>query len=164
MSFTGRVMQIPAFQPPTDFQLSHDPKELGAEAKHSARSNSQDVRRLVVAGANLEDAWRFAVLQTLDDYRSTLRFTGVHGAAKIFEQEPVFTGFDVVDAAMAALAEHLASIDGWQVEPWVLDPSRVVEDSFPLVPHFDRDTALTQSPESFRRRGIYITERSLWRA
>ena len=69
-----------------------------------------------------------------------------------------------VDAALAALADHLAERDGWAPPPWVDDPDRTTTAWYPCVPPIFRTDADEQSPRAFRRRGILITDRSLARA
>ena len=69
-----------------------------------------------------------------------------------------------VDAAFAALAEHLAERDGWDVPAWVQDSWRVAAGWLPSVPSIFHADALRESPRAFRERGIFITARSLDRA
>jgi hypothetical protein len=40
---------------------------------HTAADNAATCRRLLAGGDGLEECWRFGILQTLDDYTSTLR-------------------------------------------------------------------------------------------
>lgn len=89
---------------------------------------------------------------------------GVQLAAEVFADEPAPTGSAQLDAAFAALAEHLAERDGWPVPAWVLDPMRCAERWFPSVPAIFRDEAEQDGPRAFRQRGIFITGRSLSRA
>jgi hypothetical protein len=69
-----------------------------------------------------------------------------------------------VDAALAALAEHLGRRDGWPVPAWARDPDReampwwFVSDLRGMHPR-----ALVESPSSFRRRGVFITRSALER-
>jgi len=131
---------------------------------HDVAGNARHVADLVAAGDSLGNCWRFGVLQTLDDYTSTLRRGGPGLAATVFDDEPPRTGSPEIDAAFAALAEFLADRDGWPVPAWALDGDRRVESWYPEVPWFDRAEAEESSPAPFRARGIYITTRSLARA
>ena len=70
-----------------------------------------------------------------------------------------------MDAAFAAMAEYLARRDGWTVPAWAALPEReawpwwFVTDLRGLHPR-----ALVESPSSFRRRGVFITDGALERA
>ena len=130
---------------------------------HTAASNAAHCARLLSQGGTLDDVWRFCVLQTLDDYTSTLRRGGISPASKVFEQEPAPTGSHEVDAALAALAEHLAHHDGWDTPAWVQDPSRTTV-WYPDLIEQERQEATDTAPPAFRRRGVFITPRALWRA
>ena len=132
--------------------------------RHEAASNAQRCAVLRSAGEGLGECWRFAILQTLDDYTSTLRRGGVELAAQVFTAEPPRTGSPEIDAAFAALAEHLADRDGWDPPVWVLDPTRRVERWYATVPRIFHRDAERESPQAFRTRGIYITEQALARA
>jgi hypothetical protein len=74
------------------------------------------------------------------------------------------TGDARVDAAFAAMAEHLGRRDGWQVPAWTREPQRealpwwFVTELRGLHPR-----ALVESPSSFRRRGVFITRGALER-
>lgn len=71
----------------------------------------------------LKDVWRYVVLQLLDDYTSTLTHHGVGAVAAVGREEPQPTGDARIDAALVALAEHLARRDGWPVPAWALNPA-----------------------------------------
>lgn len=131
---------------------------------HDAAGNARHVAGLIAVGDSLVNCWRFGILQTLDDYTSTLRRGGPRLAATVFDEEPPRTGSSEIDAAFAALAAHLADRDGWQAPGWALAEARRVERWYAAVPWFDRGEADVTSPEAFRSRGIYITDRSLARA
>lgn len=132
---------------------------------HTAASNAADCRDLLDGESGLNEAWRFGVLQTLDDYASTLRRGGPQVAAGVFADEPAPTGAAEVDAAFAALAEHLATRDGWEAPAWVHGPGRFLDTPwYPAVPDIFRTEADRDSPAAFRRRGIFLTSRSLARA
>jgi hypothetical protein len=78
---------------------------------------------------------------------------------------PRDTGDSRVDAAFAAMAECLARRDGWAVPAWAWLPEReawpwwFVTDLRWLHPR-----ALVESPSSFRRRSVFITDGALSRA
>ena len=106
--------------------------------------------------------WRHCVLQLLDDYMSDVRHRGVEGARRRFEAEPPPSGSNRVDAALAALAEHLSRRDGWDTPGWALRPSRYTSDWWFVTPYAGMHaTALLQSPLSFRKRGVFITAEAL---
>lgn len=123
-----------------------------------------EAQRLIAAGEPLKDVWRYAIVQLLDDHTTVLRHRGAAAAAAMWDEEPARTGDVRVDAALAALAEHLARRGGWQPPPWTAGPSRealewwFVTDLVGLHP-----TALVESPLSFRKRGVFITRDALVR-
>ena len=118
----------------------------------------------LAAGEALGGVRRYAVLQLLDDYTSAVRHHGLEAAAQLWRAAPPSTGDARVDAAFAALAQHLARRDGWPVPGWVTESSResarwwFVTDLVGLHPR-----ALVESPLSFRKRGVYITRDALVR-
>jgi hypothetical protein len=132
--------------------------------RHTAAGNAALCAALVAAGEPPDQGWRFGVLQTLDDYASTLCRGGPSLAAQVFADEPAPTGCPALDAAFAALAEHLAGRDGWPAPAWAADPERRADAWCPDVPAIFRAEAERDSPPAFRRRGIWITARSLERA
>ena len=136
----------------------------GVGVRHTAAGNAARCTELLAAGDAPETCWRFGVLQTLDDYTSTLRRGGPQLASEVFVDEPAPTGSTEVDAAFAALATYLAERDGWKSPAWALNPARTTQRWFPAVPEIFRAEADQDSPRAFRDRGIYITSRSLSRA
>lgn len=136
----------------------------GVGVRHTAAQSARDCRSLLSAGESLDACWRFGVLQTLDDYASTLRRGGTALAAEVFAVEPPRTGSAQVDAAFAALADYLAGRDGWTPPAWAMDPTRGTDAWYPAVPTIFRTEADRDSPPAFRQRGILITGRSLDRA
>lgn len=132
--------------------------------RHTAASNAGAAGALLAGPGGADECWRFVVLQTLDDYTSSLRRGGTRLARRVFDDEPAPTGSSELDAALAALADHLAERDGWAPPPWVDDPDRTTTAWYPCVPPIFRADADEQSPRAFRRRGILITDRSLARA
>jgi hypothetical protein len=163
MVFQGEVMTVGAL---LEHALSAPPPEpaAGVGVRHTAAGNAARCAALLAAGEPEDAGWRFGILQTLDDYASTLRRGGPTLAAEVFEAEPGPTGSPRLDAAFAALADHLAERDGWQVPPWANDPGRRANGWFPDVPTIFRAEAERDSPPAFRRRGIFISNRSLERA
>ncbi len=123
-------------------------------------------RRILANGESLGRVWRFALVQMLDDYESVLRHDGIDVAARMYADAPSMTGNGSaqVDAAFAALAEHLARRDGWHAAAWTRDPGReampwwFVTELRGLHP-----IALVESPPSFRKRGVFITRGALER-
>ena len=113
---------------------------------------------------NLLAAWRFAIMQTLDDYQYSLRLS-TEDAAQVFKEEPMRT-HPCIDAAIAGLAEYLANRDGWTAPTWSLDPTRVCSKDW-YVAGIDnewcRNLALTESPDEFRSRGVLTTMGGLTR-
>ena len=125
---------------------------------------AQTAQRMIHDGEPLPQIWRHVILQTLDAYESVLRLHGVEQAATGFEAEPPLTGDDWVDAALAALAEHLARREGWRVPAWSRQQLRSTldwwfVDDLPALQAF----ALRESPLSFRKRGVFVGDGGLHR-
>lgn len=139
--------------------------EIPRWAEHALADAADEAIRLLGAGRPLTDVWRYSVLQLLDDYTSVVRHHGTRAASALWSDEPRATGDLRVDAALAALAEHLARRDSWTPPRWTTDPWRearewwFVTDLKGLEP-----SALVESPLSFRKRGVFVTEDSLERA
>jgi len=75
------------------------------------------------------------------------------------------TGDRRVDAALAALGEHLSRRDGWPTPRWVTDPQlEAVPWWFVTALKGLHPRALVESPLSFRKRGVFITNGALQRA
>jgi hypothetical protein len=141
----------------------HEPP-AGVGVLHTAKGNAAGCAIMLAAGDTPETCWRFGILQTLDDYMSTFRRGGPALAAGVFADEPDPTGSAELDAAFAALAEHLARRDGWTAPAWVSDPARRADGWYPDVPPSLRAEAERDSPPAFKARGILITSLSLSRA
>jgi hypothetical protein len=119
---------------------------------------------LLASGEPLVDVWRFCLLQLMDDYDQELRVAGAGSASARFEKEPPATGSAGVDAALAALAEHLARRDGWPVPGWARKPGRYAARWWFVTPLQGlHATALQESPASFRTRGVFVTAGALSR-
>lgn len=111
---------------------------------------------------DLRAIWRFVVIQLLDDYTSTKRSGDLAAAAALFQEPPEPVGDSRVDAALAALAEHLARQDRWPVPRWA---ARRLRPAVPwwFVAELDslQAMAIQQSPLSFRKRGVFIVDGAL---
>jgi hypothetical protein len=124
----------------------------------------RDAAELLRQGESLSTVWRLSVLQLLDVYESRLRREGTAVAARVFEAAPEPAGDARVDAALAALAEHLARRDDWPVPDWSREPSRVTDDWWFVteLPGM-HPWSLRESPLSFRQRGVFIAANGLER-
>lgn len=164
MRFRGQVLSVTA--------LLELPGERGAprddvpdlRVLHTAAGNARHAAQLIAEGAPLDVAWRFGILQTVDDYASTVKRGGIALGSAVFSDVPAPTGARELDAAFAALADHLAERDGWEAPAWAGDPERRVASWYPDVPSIFRNEAEQDSPRAFRERGILITGRTLARA
>ncbi len=120
---------------------------------------------MVASGARLQDMWRFAVIQMLDDYASVRTHEGLAAAQAMWAFRPRESGDRRVDAALAALGEYLARRDGWPPPAWVRDPElEAVPWWFVTALRGLHPRALVESPLSFRKRGVFITSGALKRA
>lgn len=133
---------------------SYAPESLADLAKHVKELRIND--RTAMAGQAPA-----LIAQFIDDFRSRRR----NDQRELINDKPGRTGSPLIDAYLAALAEHLANEVGLAVPAWVEDPDRFltrwwIEGDVPSA----RPTALAQSPAAFRRRGIFISERALERA
>jgi hypothetical protein len=122
---------------------------------------ARDLRSLKVGQTELPDEAMALILQFVDDFRSRRR----DQQRDLIGRKPGPTGSAVVNAYLAALAEHLSNEAGLSAPAWVDDPARFlkqwwIESDVPSA----RPTAMAQSPAAFRRRGIFISERALERA
>jgi hypothetical protein len=115
------------------------------------------VARRAVGG---ED-FRHAVREFLDEF--ALRSDDGSRAAAIAE-EPVAIGDPRYDAYLGALAEHLAAIHYVSRPAWSVEPGRFLSRFWFVsdTPGF-RAVSIAQAPAAFRRRGVFIPERSLHR-
>ena len=120
---------------------------------------------LLLEGETLQSVWRYVILQLLDDYSHDLARDGATVASQRFSREPAPTRSAEVDAALAALAEHLARRDDWPLPSWARKPGRYTAKWWFVTPlRGMHPTALQESPPSFRTRGIFITAGALSRA
>jgi hypothetical protein len=133
---------------------------VGLDAAAAARLAEQ----MLTDGEPLIVIWRHVVLQLLDDYESDRRRNGTPSAAGRFSIEPAPTASRQVDAALAALAEHLSRRDGWSTPTWAVESSRYARQWWFVSPLKGiHASALQQSPSAFRRRGVFITSDGLAR-
>lgn len=163
MVFRGEVRSVTALLDAARTVPEHTPSSRFG-VLHTAASNAAICRDLLADGESLDVCWRFGILQTLDDYTSTLRRGGPELAAQVFSGESPRTGSVQLDAAFAALADCLAGRDGWIAPAWAFEADRCTGAWYPAVPAVLRAEAERESPQAFRRRGILITSRSLDRA
>jgi hypothetical protein len=102
-----------------------------------------------------------AVREFLDEF--ALRGDG-RSRAEAIAQRPEPTGDPRHDAYLGALAEHLAAVHGLSRPGWSVEPGRFL-DRFWFVSEVTgfRAVAIAQAPAAFRRRGVFVPERSLHR-
>ncbi len=102
-----------------------------------------------------------AVREFLDEF--TLR-SDDRSRAEAIEQRPEMTGDRHHDAFLGALAEHLAAVHDLRRPPWSIEPGRFL-DRFWFVSSTRgfRAISIAQAPAAFRRRGVFLPERSLHR-
>src|SRR5262249_41461163 len=115
-----------------------------------------------VAGRVAEgEDFHHAVREFLDEF--ALRGSDRARAAAIAER-PEPTGDPRQDAYLGALAEHLAAVHGVPRPAWSVEPERFL-DSFWFVSDVAgfRAIAIAQAPAAFRRRDVFVPERSLHR-
>jgi ABC-type nitrate/sulfonate/bicarbonate transport system substrate-binding protein len=115
------------------------------------------VAHRVRAGEDFEPAVR----EFLDEF--ALRADQRSRAAAI-EGRPALTSDRRWDAYLGALAEHLAAAHDLARPSWAVEPSRFLSQFWFVSgnPGF-RALAIAQAPAAFRRRGVFIPERSLHR-
>jgi len=122
----------------------------------------EEARSLLDAGANGRILWRHTVLQLLDCYESARAQGEDPSTAMAARPDP--TGDVRIDAALAALVEHLASRDGWAIPEWVDEPGRYGGGWLVSgLPGF-RELAEVETPPAFRKHGVLITAGALARA
>lgn len=111
--------------------------------------------------AHQGDDFHHAVREFLDEF--ALRGDD-RSRTEAIEGRPESTGDPRQDAYLGALAEHLAAVHGLARPAWSVEPDRFL-DSFWFVSDVlgFRAVSIAQAPAAFRRRGIFIPERSLHR-
>jgi hypothetical protein len=107
------------------------------------------------------EGFSHAVREFLDEF--ALRGDDRSRAAAIAERPPP-SGDPRHDAYLGALAEHLAAVHGLSRPAWSVEPGRFLDRFWFVsdVPGF-RALAIAQAPAAFRRRGVFVPERSLHR-
>ncbi len=115
----------------------------------------------VARRARAGEGFRHAVREFLGEF--ALRVEPSSQAEAIAER-PQLTGDPRHDAYLGALAEHLAAVHRLSRPSWSVEPERFLDRFWFVsdVPGF-RATAIAQAPAAFRRRGVFIPERSLHR-
>ncbi len=105
--------------------------------------------------------FRFAAREFLDEF--ALR-PDDRSRSEAIAARPPLTGDARYDAYIGALAEHLAAAHGLERPAWSVEPDRFLDRFWFVseVPGF-RATAIAQAPAAFRRRGVFVPERSLHR-
>jgi hypothetical protein len=114
----------------------------------------------VAARARAGEDFRHAVREFLDEF--ALRDDDTRPGA--IADRPGPTGDPRWEAYLGALAEHIAAVHGLQRPSWSVEPGRFLDSFWFLsdVPGL-RATAIAQAPAAFRRRGVFVPERSLHR-
>jgi len=84
--------------------------------------------------------------------------------AEAIAGRPEPTGDARYDTYLGALAEHLAAAHGLERPAWSIEPGRFLDRFWFVseVPGF-RAVSIAQAPAAFRRRGVFVPERSLQR-
>ncbi len=115
----------------------------------------------VARRAQADEDFRHAVREFLDEF--ALRGDDRSRAQAIAER-PVATGDPRHDAYLGALAEHLAAVHHLRRPAWSVEPERFLRRFWFVsdTPGF-RAVSIAQAPAAFRRRGVFIPERSLHR-
>lgn len=131
------------------------------------RANPPDAGRLsqtlavVAERVRRGDDFRYAVRDFLDEF--ALR-AGDRSRAEAIRERPESTGDRRQNAYLGALAEHLSTVHRLSRPAWSVEPERFL-DRFWFVSETSgfRAVSIAQAPAAFRRRGIFIPERSLHR-
>jgi len=115
----------------------------------------------VARRARAGEDFRHAVREFLDEF--ALR-AGDDSRAAAIAARPPGTGDPRHDAFLGALAEHLAAAHALPRPAWSVEPGRFLDRFWFVsdVPGF-RAVSIAQAPAAFRRRGVFVPERSLHR-
>jgi hypothetical protein len=107
------------------------------------------------------DDFHQAVREFLDEFALRGDDRSRSGA---IEERPESTGDPRQDAYLGALAEHLAAVHRLPRPAWSVEADRFL-DRFWFVSEVAgfRAVAIAQAPAAFRRRGVFLPERSLHR-
>jgi hypothetical protein len=129
-------------------------------ASHPSRRLSASLAGVATRARSGEE-FHHALREFLDEFalRADDRARGEAIASR-----PQPTGDRRHDAYLGALAEHLAAVHGLRRPAWSIEPERFLDRFWFVseVPGF-RATAIAQAPAAFRRRGVFVPERSLHR-
>lgn len=133
----------------SDWLAANPPRRLSASLAGVARR------------ARAGEDFRHAVADFLDEF--ALRDSQDSRAQAIAER-PAPTADPRHDAYLGAIAEHLAAVYDLQRPAWSIESDRFLDRFWFVsdVPGF-RAIAIAQAPAAFRRRGVFIPERSLHR-
>ena len=115
----------------------------------------------VAARVRAGEEFSHAVREFLDEF--SLRGDD-RSRAEAISTRPEETGDGRHDAYLGALGEHLAVAHGLERPAWSIEPARFLDRFWFVsdVPGF-RAIAIAQAPAAFRRRGVFVPERSLHR-
>jgi hypothetical protein len=121
---------------------------------------SQTLARVAERARGGEE-FRHAVREFLDEFELR-RDDGLR--AEAIEERPASMDDPRYDAYLGALAEHLAAVHGLSRPAWSVESGRFLDRFWFVseVPGF-RAMAIAQAPAAFRRRGVFVPERSLHR-
>lgn len=135
----------------SDWLTAHPPRP------ESLTQTLAEVARRVRTGEDFQHAVR----EFLDEF--ALRADDRSRAEGIVDR-PSETGDSRVDAYLGALAEHLAVAHGLSRPAWSVEPGRFLDRFWFVSPTRGfRALAIAQAPAAFRRRGVFLPERSLHR-
>ncbi len=115
----------------------------------------------VARRARTGEDFQHSVREFLDEF--TLR-ADERSRSEAIAERPQATGDSRHDAYLGALAEHLAAAHDLQRPAWSVEPDRFLSRFWFVseVPGF-RAVSIAQAPAAFRRRGVFVPERSLHR-
>jgi hypothetical protein len=135
----------------SDWLVAHPP----------ARARLSQTLAAVAGRVRAGEDFRHVVREFLDEF--ALRGDDRSRADAIAER-PESTGDPRHDAYLGALGEHLATVHGLSRPAWSVEPERFLDRFWFVseVPGF-RAVAIAQAPAAFRRRGVFVPERSLHR-
>jgi hypothetical protein len=109
---------------------------------------------------NGED-FRHAIREFLDEFNL---LGSDRARSQAIAERPSPTGDQRLDAYLGAMAEHLSAVHGLRSPPWSLESQRFLTRFwFVSKERGFRAVAIAQAPAAFRRRGVFIPERSLHR-
>jgi hypothetical protein len=129
-------------------------------AAHPPRNLSATLAEVAERSRRGED-FHYAVREFLDQFNLQ---PDHDSRTRSIAERPASTPDPRLDAYLGALAEHLATVHALPRPEWSVDPDRFLDRFWFVskVPGF-RAIAIAQAPAAFRRRGIFIPERSLHR-